>query len=99
MSDRGSPGETADDIVPVEVAGDMTHGAVRMEMRAVETRYAGALLTAMLESMQPKRDEARGIAGTPYAENPAFLAKLVVVERIGRQHRVPERLCCREIVI
>ena len=77
----------------------MAHRAVRVEMRAVETRYARALLAAVLESMEPERHKACGIAGIPNAEDAAFLAKLVVIERIGRQHRVPERLCCREIAI
>jgi hypothetical protein len=36
--------------------------------------------------MEAKRNEARGIVGTPDAENPAFFMQFVVVERIGRQH-------------
>ena len=84
------PPRLADDVVAVEVAGDMAHRPVRMEMLAVEGGDARGFLAAVLERVQPERDEACGIVGTPDAENAALLAQLVVVERIGRQHvRVP----------
>ena len=44
-------------------------------------------LAAMLQRVKAERDEARRIVGAPYAENAALLAQLVVIERIGRQHR------------
>ena len=86
MADRGAPGELADDVVAVEIAGDMAHRAVGMEMLAVEAGDPGRFLAAMLERVEAERDEARGIVGAPDAENAAFLAQFVVIERIGRQH-------------
>ena len=86
MADRGAAGELAHDLVAVEIAGDVAHRPVRMELRAVEAGDAGRFLAAVLERVEAQRDEARGVVGTPDAEHAAFLAELVVVERIGRQH-------------
>jgi hypothetical protein len=86
MADAAAPGQPPDDVVAVEIAGDMTHRPVRMEMLAVERRDSGGLLPTVLQRVQPERDEARRIVGTPNAEHAALLAQLVVVERIGRQH-------------
>ena len=58
-------------------------------MRAVEAGDAGRFLAAMLQRVEAERDEARGVVGAPDAENAAFLAQLVVVERIGGQHGGP----------
>ena len=82
------PGELADDVVAVEIAGDMAHRAVRVEMVAVEAGDAGGFLPAVLERVEAERDEARGGLGTPDAEDAALLAQLVVVERVGRQHEL-----------
>ena len=49
----------------------------------------GRFLAAVLERVEPERDQAGGAVGAPDAEDSAFFAQLVVVERIGRQH-VPE---------
>jgi hypothetical protein len=65
----------------------MAHRPVRVELGAVEAGDARRLLAAVLERVQPQRDEARRMVGTPNAENAAFLAKLVVIERMSRQHR------------
>src|SRR5436190_5159781 len=48
-------------VVAVEIAGHMTHRAVRMEMFAVEAGNAGGFLPAMLKRVEPQRDEARRI--------------------------------------
>ena len=90
---RASPGERADDVVAVEIAGDMAHRAVRVEMLAVEAGDAGGFLAAVLERVEAERDEARGVVGAPDAEDAALLAQLVVVERIGRQHRLGTPSC------
>jgi hypothetical protein len=58
-----------------------------MEMLLVEAGDAGRFLAAMLERMKAERDEARRMIGAPDAEHAAFLTQLVVIERIGRQHR------------
>src|SRR5947209_1141363 len=86
MADGGAAREHAHHLVAVEIAGNVAHRAVRMKMLAVEAGDSRALLAAVLKRVQPKRDEARRIVGTPDAENAAFLVQLVVVERVGRQH-------------
>jgi len=58
-----------------------------MEVCAIETADAGRFLAAVLESVEPERDEAGRIVRAPNSENAALFAQLVVVERIGRQHR------------
>ena len=80
------PAQLADDLVAVEIAGDMAHRAVGVELRAVEAGDAGRFLAAMLQRVEAERDKGRGAVGAPDAEHAAFLAKLVVVERIGGQH-------------
>ncbi len=93
VADGAAAGELTDDIVAIEVARDMAHRPVRMEMLAVETGHAGGFLAPVLQRVQPQGNEACRIAGTPDAENAALLAQLVVVKRIGRQHSTgsPER--------
>ena len=86
MSDAAAARELADDIVAIEVAGDVAHRAMRMEVLAVEARDARGFLPAVLERVQAERNEARGIVGTPDAKDAALLVQLVVVERVGRQH-------------
>ena len=43
-------------------------------------------LPAVLKSVEAERDEACRIVGVPYAEHATLLTKLVVVERVRRQH-------------
>jgi hypothetical protein len=64
----------------------MSHCPVRVEMLAVEAGDPGRFLAAMLKRMEPQSDEARGVVGTPDAENAALFAQLVIIERMGRQH-------------
>jgi len=99
MADGGPAGEPANDVVAVEISGDMAHRPVGVEMLAVEAGDPGRFLAAVLERVEAERDKARGIVGAPDAEHAALLAQLVVIERIGRQHRVPARQCCRETAI
>ena len=69
----------------------MADPAPRVELLPVEAGDAGRFLPAMLEGMEPERDEARCIVGTPDAEHAALLAELVVapvtdwrgVKRVG----------------
>ena len=86
VAQRGAAGERADGFVAVEVAGDMALGAVRMEAGAVERGDARRFLPAMLEGVEPERDEAGRHIGVPHAEHAAFLAQLVVIKGIGRKH-------------
>jgi hypothetical protein len=64
----------------------MAHRAVRMEMLAVEAGDAGGFLAAVLKRVKTQSDKAGRIVGAPNAEDAALLAKLIVVEGIGRQH-------------
>jgi hypothetical protein len=57
-----------------------------MEMPAVEGGDPGGFLSPVLERVQPQRDEARSVVGTPDAEHAALFAQFVVFEWIGRQH-------------
>ena len=86
VADRAAARQRAHHLVAVEIAGDMAHRAMRVEIGAVEAGDAGRFLAAVLEGVQAERDEARGIVGAPHAEDAAFLAQLVVIEGIGRQH-------------
>src|SRR6476661_5223422 len=86
MADRRPAGQAAHNLVPVEIAGDMTHRPVRVKMVPVKSGDAGAFLPAVLKRVQPERDEARRILPAPDAEDAALLAQLVVLERIGREH-------------
>ena len=90
MADGDLARQLADDVVAVEIAGDMAHGAMGMIIGAVEGDDTGGFLAAMLERVEAERDEAGGAFGAPDSENAALLAELVVIERIGRQHE------CRE---
>jgi hypothetical protein len=102
MTYAGTTGEFPDNIVPIEIAGHMAHRSVRMKMLGVECSDSSGFLAAMLQGVEPERDEARRIVGTPNPENAALLAQLIVVERIGRQHSPgsPERnRRCNERVI
>jgi hypothetical protein len=88
MPDTRPAAKAADDVVAVEVAGNMAHRAMRMEILAIEGRDASGFLTAVLEGVQAERNEARRIVGTPDSEDAALFAQLVVVEWIGRQRHV-----------
>ena len=76
MADRRAAGQAPHHVVAVEVARDMAHRPVRMEMLAVEGGDAGGFLASMLERVETQRDEARRIVGTPDSENAALLAQL-----------------------
>ena len=102
VTDARPPGELVHDLVAVEIAGDVAHRPVRMEMLFVEAGDPRCFLAAVLQSVQSKRDEACRIVGAPDAENAALLAQLVVVEGVGRQHgpyvpRAPMAAFARDI--
>jgi hypothetical protein len=90
MADRGGAGEPADHLVLVEIAGDVSHRAVRMEVPAVEAGDPGRLLAPVLEGVEAERDDRRSAVGSPDAEDSALLAKLVFAridfERMRGQH-------------
>jgi hypothetical protein len=58
-----------------------------MELPAVAGDDAGGFLSAVLERVQPECCERTRVGVAEDAENAAFLAQLVVVERVGRWQR------------
>ena len=60
--------------------------ALGMEMMAVEADDARRLLAAMLEGVQPKGGECRGIGMVKDAENAAFLVQPVLFEPAQRAY-------------
>ena len=80
--------------------GDVPHRPVRMEMGAVIAGDARRFLAAMLQGVKPKRDEARGVIGTPDAEDSALFVQCVPVEgfeRIRGEHR-PRASAARAVI-
>jgi hypothetical protein len=90
VADTRRAGEPSHHIVTIEIASDVTHCPVRVEMLAVERRDPRGFLSAVLQRVQAKRNEASRIVGTPDAEHAALFLELVPVkiwvEWIGRQH-------------
>ena len=80
-------GQAADHVVTVEIARDVTHGAVGVEQRAVEAGDPRRFLSAMLERMQAERGQRGRAVGAGHTENAAFLAEFVIVEGVGGQHK------------
>ena len=54
MADGDTAGKRADHLVPIEIAGDMAHGAMGMELMPVPAGDAGSFLPAMLEGVEAK---------------------------------------------
>ena len=88
VTDPGLAGKSADDLVAVEIARHMTQCFVGVKEFAVEARDARGFLPSMLQGVKSKRDEARRIVRAPDAENATLLAQLVVIEWVGRMHRL-----------
>jgi hypothetical protein len=68
-----------------------------VEVAAVIAGDPGRFLAAMLEGVEAQGDHRRGALRAPDAEDPAFLAELVVVKGMRRQHvkkRPLDRLIC-----
>ena len=87
MTRRHRPGQRANHLVAIEIACDMAHCAMRVELAAVERGDPRRLLPAMLERVEPERDQSRRRAvGAGHAEHPALLAQMVVVEGVGGEH-------------
>jgi hypothetical protein len=83
---RDPPRQSADGLIAVKVAGDMTHCAVAVEQMTVPAGDASRLLPAMLKRMQAESRECGGIRMSQDSENPAFFMQRISVERIvGRE--------------
>ena len=85
--------QAADNLITIEISGDMAHRPVRMEMRAVPTGYPSRFLTAMLQGVETKRNDGRRRIAAPDAEDAAFLAEFIVVERMCRDHDSGDLRC------
>ena len=80
MADGAIAGQLVDHGAVGEAVADEAGAPLLMEMGSVEGDDAGALLAAVLERMQAEDGEGGGVGVAEHAENPAFLAELVVVE-------------------
>jgi hypothetical protein len=87
MPARGAAVERANHLVAVEIARDMSHRAMRVELVAVPAGDAGGLLAAVLQGMQPERRQRRRLRVAEYAEDAALLVQLVVVIRVRGKHQ------------
>ena len=74
MADRRPARQAVDSGRVGEVIADQPLSALRMEADAVESDDAGGLLTAMLQRMQSKRDDRRGVGMIENAKDAAVLA-------------------------
>jgi hypothetical protein len=91
MAAGGIALQRADHFVAVEIARDMAHRAVGVELAAIEAGDARCLLATVLQRVQSQRNGGRSPVHAGNAENTALFAQLVPicigeVERIGCQH-------------
>ena len=93
MADGDVALELLDDFVAVEIAGNMPHGAMGVEILAVEGGDAGGFLAAMLKGMQAERDQRRRAIGAVDAKYAAFFVEMIIFPRIGCQHVVMAENC------
>ena len=61
------------------MVADQPLAALRVEPGAVESDDAGGLLAAMLQGMQPKRDDRGGVGMIENAKDAAFFSQPVSV--------------------
>jgi hypothetical protein len=86
MANGGLARQAGNDIIAVEIAGNVAHRPVGMERLAIETGDAGGFLTAVLQRMQAKRGKGGGAVSAPDGEDAALLAQPVIVEGVCGQH-------------
>src|SRR5208282_5049174 len=77
MADRGSPRKPIDGRGAGEMIAHQPLAALGVEPRAVVGDDAGGFLAAMLERMQPKRDNRRGVGVVENAKDAALLPQPV----------------------
>ncbi len=81
MADRRMAFETVDHVLRAEILADMTHGAMGVELLAVEGDDAGGFLAAMLQGMKAERRQRGRFGMAENAEYAAFFMRVIVVER------------------
>ena len=96
MADGARAGQAVDDGLLGEGVADQADMALDVELVVVIGDDAGRFLAAMLQSVQPERDDRRRILPAEYAEHAAFIVEMVVGFRRKRVdwlcHRVGPRL-------
>ena len=80
MTDRRPPRQSVDGRAVGKVIADQPLAALRVEPGAVESDDAGGLLAAMLQRMQPKRNDRRRVGVIEYAKDAALLSQPVLGE-------------------
>src|SRR5438128_6462244 len=91
MAEGGMTEEPADDFLRAEILADMTHAAMGMELLAIIGNDPSGFLAAMLERVQAERDQRGGVGMAIDPEDAAFLAQMVVIMGMGREHRCSHR--------
>ena len=86
MAASDMPGKTADDLIAVEVSGDMPHRPVGMESFAIPAGNPGGFLAAVLEGVKAQCCHGRGGIRAPHPENTALFAQFVIIKWIGGEH-------------
>jgi hypothetical protein len=86
MADPDRTRQLADDVVAVEIAGDMSHCSMCVIIRSIEANDPRRLLAAMLEGVEAEGNETGRRVGAPDSENAALLAEFIVVKRVGGKH-------------
>ena len=71
-------GQPVDHRLLGEGVADQADMAFDVELAAVIGNDAGRFLPAMLQRMQPERDDRRGLLPSQYAEHAAFVVEMVV---------------------
>ena len=59
------------------------HDMAEADEMEIEVNNAAGLLSTMLQSVQPQRDEIGSLGGANNTKHPAFFAQFVVVKRMG----------------
>ena len=85
MPTRHRTRKATDYIVAVEIARNVPHGAVGVELPSIPRAYPGRFLTAMLQCMKSERDKCCRGFRAPHAKNTALFAKFVIVIWVCRQ--------------
>jgi hypothetical protein len=87
VADRGLSGQPGDHRLVAEIVADQPDRPVGMKCPPVIRDDAAGFLAAVLQCVHAEGGERRGVAMAVNAEDPAFLVQVVVVERVGGDHR------------